>query len=105
MKKNHLTKLFGLTFTAVLLTASLAACGSAGTTAPAPSADSPDTVSDAAGTLLLSVNPEIEMEYDGKGRVVSLEGLNDDGKKVLTGYTGFEGRECDAVAAELVNKV
>ena len=70
MKKNHLTKLFGLTFTAVLLTASLAACGSAGTTAPAPSADSPDTVSDAAGTLLLSVNPEIEMEYDKDGNVV-----------------------------------
>ncbi len=105
MKKNHLTKLFGLTFTAVLLTASLAACGSAGTTAPAPSADSPDTVSDAAGTLLLSVNPEIEMEYDKDGNVVCLNALNEDGRKILDASGDYAGQPCRTVVHELVSSI
>ena len=32
------------------------------------------------GTLTLSVNPEIQIEYDRDGKVTALTGRNDDGK-------------------------
>ena len=55
------------------------------------------------GTILLSVNPEIEMDYDDGGNVVALNALNDDGRTVLAGYTGYECRPCTAVVGELVD--
>lgn len=58
-----------------------------------------------AGTILLSVNPEILMDYDAAGNVVSLSGMNEDGKQVLSGYTNYEGRPCKEIAAELVNAI
>ena len=48
----------------------------------------------AVGTVLLSVNPEIEMYYDREGNVVALTALNDDGRSILESYTGYEGRAC-----------
>lgn len=107
MKKTTLKKTTLMAAAAILSLSVLAGCVSANdsSAAGAPTTGTSSSTTASAGTILLSVNPEIEMEYDGKGRVVSLEGLNDDGKKVLTGYTGFEGRECDDVAAELVKKI
>lgn len=107
MKKTTLKKTTLMAAAAILSLSVLAGCVSANdsSAAGAPTTGTSGSTTASAGTILLSVNPEIEMEYDGKGRVVSLEGLNDDGKKVLTGYTGFEGRECDDVAAELVKKI
>ncbi len=63
------------------------------------------TVAKVAGTVLLSVNPEIEVEYDGRGLVLEIEGLNDDGKSVVGGYTGYEGRPCREVVNELVEEI
>ena len=70
MKKNFTPKLFGLALTAALALTTLTACGnSAGAAArprlrrhrrPAIQADADGSV----GTVLLSVNPEIEMDYD-----------------------------------------
>ena len=57
------------------------------------------------GTVLLSVNPEIEMDYDEAGNVVALTGLNDDGRAVLSGYTGYEGKACTTVIGELVDEI
>ena len=57
------------------------------------------------GTVLLSVNPEIEMDYDEAGNVVALNGLNDDGKAVLASYTGYEGKACTTVIGELVDEI
>ena len=107
MKKTTLKKTTLMAAAAILSLSVLAGCVSANdsSAAGAPTTGTSSSTTASAGTILLSVNPEIEMEYDGKARVVSLEGLNDDGKKVLTGYTGFEGRECDDVAAELVKKI
>ena len=59
----------------------------------------------AAGTMLLSVNPEIEIDYDDKGKVLEIEGKNDDGKNVVKGYTSYEGKDCEAVVKELVEKI
>ena len=58
-----------------------------------------------AGTVLLSVNPEIEMDYDAAGSVLTLEGKNDDALAVLSGYTGYEGRACADVVGELVGRI
>ena len=55
-----------------------------------------------AGTLLLSVNPEIEVTYDDQGNVTALTGVNQEGKDILASYTGFEGKPCKTVVSELV---
>ena len=104
MKKTTMLALTSLALTAVF---SLTACGntaastvSAGSAAPqAAAAGTP------AGTVLLSVNPEIEMEYDDAGQVLALNALNGDGSAVLEGYTGYEGKPCTGVVSELVSRI
>ena len=110
MKKNMNGKLVGLAVTATLSLAMLTACGGGTAAVPgqsaAPSAtQSQDPAGAAVGTVLLSVNPEIEMEYDGEGNVVTLSGLNDEGRAVLASYTGYEGRPCKSVVGELVEEI
>ena len=108
MKKNFTPKLFGLALTAVL---TLTACGSpAGTETSQGTADGTNPVAQEAangsvGTVLLSVTPEIEIDYDEKGYVVALNPLNDDGRTVLDSYTGYEGRPCTDVIPELVDEI
>lgn len=57
------------------------------------------------GKILLSVNPEIEIEYDKKGKVIGVRGVNDDGREVLSGYTGYVGKSVEAVTEELVDRI
>ena len=105
-----------MTMLALTLTAALAltACGNqpasaAQTSAAAPTAapaETPATAQTAAaGTVLLSVNPEIEMDYDDGGRVLALRACNADGQAVLNGYDGYTGRPCPEVAGELVGRI
>lgn len=54
------------------------------------------------GKVLLSVNPEIEIEYDKNGNVTSLRGVNEDGKRVVASYSGYVGKSAEKVAEELV---
>ena len=110
MKKNTYAKLFGLALTAALTVTALTACGGASQTEALPdnTASAPLVQEDPAGsvgTVLLSVNPEIEMDYDEAGNVVALTGLNDDGRAVLSGYTGYEGKACTTVIGELVDEI
>ena len=58
-----------------------------------------------AGTILLSVNPEIEVNYDYDGNVVKIEGMNDDGKSTVEKYSDYAGKECDEVVSELVEEI
>ena len=109
MTKNFTPKLFGLALTAALTLTALTACGSSAGTAASPDAGTAPAAQEAAGgtvgTVLLSVNPEIEMDYDEAGNVVALTGINDDGKAVLASYTGYEGKACTAVISELVDEI
>ena len=57
------------------------------------------------GVILLSVNPEIEIGYDNQGLVLEVEGKNDDGKKVVSNYSDFSGKECQLVVEELVEEI
>ncbi len=59
----------------------------------------------AVGSIMLSVNPEIEIEYNRHGLVVELEGINEDGKTVLSQYTDFEGKTCQQVMEDLVQLI
>ena len=107
MKKNTNMKLSALVLTSVLSLSLLTACTQNAGTAAAPS-QAPaarEAPAGSVGTVLLSVNPEIEMAYDGQGNVVSLTGRNADGQAVLQGYSGYEGKACTAVVSELVEKI
>ena len=57
------------------------------------------------GTVLLSVNPEIEMDYNDVGNVVALTGRNQEAQTLLASYTGYEGRPCTQVVGELVDEI
>ena len=103
MKKNNM-KLSALVLTSVLSLSLLTACTQNAGTAAAPSL-TPESPANSVGTVLLSVNPEIEMDYDNDGNVVALTGRNADGQAVLQGYSGYEGQACTAVVAQLVEKI
>ena len=111
MKKNINCKSLVLALAAALALTALTACGNAAGTAGAPNdagsslAVMQEDDGGAVGTVLLSVNPEIEMDYDREGNVVALTALNDDGRSILESYTGYEGRACTAVIGELVDKI
>ena len=110
MKQNIHTKLFALTLTAALALTTLTACGnSAGTASlpetPGTSAPLLEESGGVAGTVLLSVNPEIEMDYDDLGNVVALTGRNQEAQTLLASYTGYEGRPCTQVVGELVDEI
>jgi len=99
MKK--LTTLF-LTLVVIMTTG----CGiQSSSNAALPAASSEPVSSNAIGSILLSINPEIEIDYDDKGIVISLEGKNEDGKKVLAEYTEYEGKSCETIVDELVKKI
>ena len=57
------------------------------------------------GVLRLSVNPEITVHFDENGIVTDVEAQNRDGSRILEGYTGFEGKACKQVVAELVTAI
>ena len=102
MTRKKLTALLGAG-----LALSMAVCLLAGCSSPAQStatAAAPAALSQ-GGVIYLKVNPEIAVRYDEQGMVTSLEGRNPDGKEILTGYTGYEGRECKAVIGELVARI
>ena len=51
------------------------------------------TENEAVGTMLLSDNPEIEVEYDKNGLVLEIEGLNKDGKTVVKDVKSYQGKQ------------
>mgnify|MGYP000879526481 CR=1 FL=1 len=100
---KNLNRLTALTLTA------LTACGNGGaaTTASGTASGSALQSGDggSVGTVLLSVNPEIEMDYDDLGNVVALTGRNQEAQTLLASYTGYEGRPCTQVVGELVDEI
>ena len=82
-------------FTAALLTG----CGSPETPA-AEGAALKET-----GTLMLSVNPEIQIDYNKEGKVIALAGQNEEGKGIVEAYPDYIGKNCDVVLRDLVEKI
>lgn len=61
---------------------------------------------DAAGSILLSMEPQIRVTYDSKGKVLTVKGLNEEGRRVVRAYTdSYKGRNCKTVINELVQEI
>lgn len=58
-----------------------------------------------AGSILLSVNPEIEIDYDHEGKVLELEAKNDDGQKLISHYRNFSGKSAETVVDDLLQLI
>ncbi len=98
MKKMNWKKFLALTASAALALALLAGCG-------AQPAEQASAENGTVGTVLLSVNPEIEVEYDKNGMVLEIEGLNKDGKTVVKDVKDYQGKDCRTVVNELVREI
>ncbi len=53
-----------------------------------------------AGTVHMKINPEVQMEVNRFDRVVKIEGLNDDGKKLIDGYKAY-GEKIEKVSDDI----
>lgn len=62
-------------------------------------------VQESGGTVVLKVNPEIAVDYDENGRVLTVTGRNEDGRKIVEGYQDYIGKECHEVVEELVGLI
>ena len=104
---NLRRKLAAMASSLAVLTAVLLA----GCQAPAASqtdAAPTETVSSAladTGILTLSVNPEIQIEYNKEGKVVNLTGMNADGEAIVSSYQDYIGKDCQTVLSDLVQKI
>lgn len=94
------TKLYAMIFVLMMASALLIACNT-----PALQDDTTPSKNGAVGTILLSVNPEIEIEYDRNGLVVAMNGLNEDGRQIVATYPNFVGKDCKQVMGDLVRKI
>ncbi len=97
MKKKFATVLAAILAIALLMTACVSGTPSAGLSDP--------PANKTVGTILLSVNPEIKIEYDSKGTVIALKGVNREGKEIVSQYQDYVGQPCDQVVTELVKKI
>ena len=57
------------------------------------------------GILTLSVNPEIQIEYNKEGRVTALSGQNEDGKGIVASYQDYIGKDCSEVLQDLIVEI
>lgn len=106
MKKNIIKRIVSLTLVALLILALFAGCKAE----PSKTAVEKEILSAAKqekvfGKILLSVNPEIEIEYDEDGIVVELEGVNDEGREIVKKYSDFVGKDSETVVKELVQEI
>ena len=58
-----------------------------------------------AGVLTLRVNPEIAIHYNTDGKVVALEGDNQDGREIVEAYPDYIGKDCEVVVQEMVEEI
>ena len=98
MKKLNWKKSLTLTASAALVLSLMIGCG-------AHPAELSKTGSEKVGAVLLSVNPEIEVEYDKDGLVLEVEGLNESGKTVVKDVKDCQGKDCRTVVSELVRDI
>ena len=103
MKKISLKKSISLVLAVLLLLSLFAGCTAK--TAITRKAHNAPKEEKAFGKLLLSVNPEIEIEYDEEGIVVELEGKNDEGREIVKKYRDLVGKDSETVVKELVQEI
>ena len=105
MKKMNVKKVIAIAAAAVMGLATFTGCVSSNDSISSGTPAAAALDNQAVGAILLSVNPEIEIEYDGQGMVLEVEGKNDDGKKIVERYSGYSGKDCKTVVSELVEEI
>ena len=55
------------------------------------------------GTVLMQINPEVELTLSHSGRVLDLDGTNNDGRALIEGYE-YRGKDRYTVADELADR-
>ena len=55
------------------------------------------------GTLRIQINPDVELSVSKNGRVLDLQGLNEDGQALVEGYD-FRGKDGDDAVEDLVER-
>ena len=107
MKKNGIGIRKAVTLTAAAAAAAAMLLAGCGNGAGKQAAEETTQAAFAAetGTLLLSVNPEIQIEYNQEGKVVALSGRNDDGTKIVESCQDYIGKDCAAVLEDLVKEI
>ena len=96
MKKRTMTVLTALMLSLVLCIGFMTGCGSG---------DAEAQADEMTGIIRVKVNPDIAVTYDRNGNVLKVEGINDDGRELIADYNGYEGKPCDQVIRELVEKM
>ncbi len=56
-----------------------------------------------AGTVRIKINPDVQMTVNRFDRIVKIEGLNEDGKKLISGYNPY-GKDTKTVSDYLADK-
>ena len=57
------------------------------------------------GTLYIHAGSSIVITYDGDGNVVSVAADSENAQEIVDGYQDYEGKSCDQVVSEIVEKV
>ena len=57
------------------------------------------------GILTLRINPEVQIEYDKDGYVLSLTGQNDEGVEIASAYPDYIGKDVQTVLKGLIEKI
>ncbi|MEE0796520.1 MAG: hypothetical protein UIJ88_01675 [Anaerovoracaceae bacterium] len=96
MKKRTMTVLTALMLSLVLCIGFMTGCGNG---------DAEAQADEMTGIIRVKVNPDIAVTYDRNGNVLKVEGINDDGRELIADYNGYEGKPCDQVIRELVEKM
>ena len=97
MRRKLLSTFAAVSSLAVLSAALLTGCNT-------PSNTEGTTLQE-TGTLILSVNPQIQIEYNKEGKVTALAGQNDDGKGIVQAYQDYIGKDCDDVLKDLIVEI
>ena len=92
-------KMISLITCMLVLVLSLTACSQA-----APSPDDRTSLA-GSGVLVLSVNPEIAVEYDEAGLVTGIIARNEDALAIIAGCEGLIGESTRNVVATLVTRI
>ena len=118
MMKFRKSFLVTISSLALLSTALLNGCGSQSaqsTSDTAPAASEETAVAEVqsletptlgeTGILILSVNPEIRIDYDKDGKVTAISGRNEDGNKIAQTAQDEIGKSCDEVLRNLITEI
>ncbi len=95
---------YTLTASALFLSASLLLTG-CNSSSKTPQTGEIISLGSDTGKIVLSVNPEITVSYDKDGQVTALDGVNDDGEKIVSAYGEADGKSCETVTADLVREI